>query len=168
MKTLMDIMKSSMTSLYESLLDDEEELLDKSNLNIFDIISKSQSKDEFYEHIKTLCNSCIAVNINDDLSKYKNSFFLMELMATYNNSNYGIKIDRYFKKTKNSVFVNYFRPGKISAAMADKLTFHELRYEYVPALKSDTVYVFPKNIEKQYIEWVQNHPILNTYKYRLL
>lgn len=168
MKSLMDIMKSSTTSLYESLLDDEDDLLNKQVLNIFDIISNSQSRDEFYEHIKTLCDSCIAVNINDDLSKYKNSFFLMELIATFNNSNYGVKIDRYFKKNKKPLFINYFRPGDISACMSDKLTFNELKYEYTPALKSDTVYVFPKNIEKQYTEWVQNNTKLNMYKYKLL
>lgn len=157
-----------MKSLYESLLDDEEELLNKPDLNIFDIISNSQSRDEFYEHIKTLCNSCIAVNINDDLSKYKNSFFLMELMATFNKSNYGIKIDRYFKKTKKPLFINYFKPGSAFVGVSDRHTFNELKYEYTPALKSDTVYVFPENIEKQYIEWVQNNTKLNMYKYKLL
>jgi hypothetical protein len=149
-----------MKSLYESLLDDEEEVLDRTNLNIFNIISNSKSEAEFYEHIKTLCDVCIAVNINDDLSKYKNSFFLMELMTSYNGKNDGIKIDKYFKKTKNPLFINFndrsYKKLKIIAKVCEKHTFNELKYEYAPSLKSDTVYVFPKYIEEQYVEWVKS------------
>jgi hypothetical protein len=144
-----------MKSLYESLLDDEEEVLDRTNLNIFNMILNSKSEDEFYKHIKTLCDVCIAVNINDDLSKYKNSFFLMELWTHYSKKNHGVKIDKYFKKTKKPLFVNYFQSVGIHTAMSTKLTFNELKYEYTPTLKSDTVYVLPKTIEEQYVEWVK-------------
>jgi hypothetical protein len=113
---------------------------------------------EFYEKINTLKDLCIAVDIKDDLSKYKNSFFLMELMSTHNRKNYGVKIDKYFKKTKKPLFVNYFQSVGIRTAMSTKLTFIELKYEYTPALKSDTVYVFPKEVEKQYVEWVTGLP----------
>ena len=146
-----------MKTLYESLLDDEEELLDKPDLNIFSIISNSKSETEFYEKINLLKDLCIAVDIKDDLSKYKNSFFLMELMATFNRKNYGIKIDKYFKN-KTPLFINYFSTGRLFISKTDKRTFHELKYEYTPSLKSDTVYVFPKDIEKQYVEWVASLP----------
>ena len=145
-----------MKTLYESLLDDEEELLDKPDLNIFSIISNSKSETEFYEKINLLKDLCIAVDINDDLSKYKNSFFLMELMSTYNRKNYGVKIDKYFKKTRKPLFINHFSSGDLFITKSDKRTFHELKYEYTPSLKSDTVYVFPKDIEAQYVEWVNN------------
>lgn len=158
MKSLMDIMKSSMTSLYESLLDDGDEILNNSNINIFNIISSSKSEKEFYKHIDTLADACVPVNINDDLSKYKNSFFLMELMTTYNRKNRGIKIDKYFKKTKKPLFINYFNTGDLFISKCDKRTFLELKYEYTPTLKSDTVYVFPKYIEEQYVEWVEGLP----------
>lgn len=42
-------MKSLNEYMKESLLDDEEELLNKPDLNIFNIISNSKSEDEFYE-----------------------------------------------------------------------------------------------------------------------
>jgi hypothetical protein len=126
------------------------------DLNIFSIISNSKSEDEFYKHINTLKDLCIAVDIKDDLSKYKNSFFLMELMSTYNRKNHGVKIDKYFKKTKKPLFINRFSTGDLFITKSDKRTFHELKYEYTPALKSDTVYVFPKDIEEQYIEWVKS------------
>ena len=147
-----------MKTLYESLLDDEEELLDKPDLNIFNIISNSKSENEFYEKINVLKDLCIAVNINDDLSKYKNSFFLMELMAHYSKKKYGVIIDKYFKKTRKPLFINHFSSGDLFITKSDKRTFHELKYEYTPALKSDTVYVFPKDIEKQYVEWVAALP----------
>ena len=55
MKTLMDIMKSCMTSLYESLLDDEEELLDKDlDIDIFDLILKSKNREEFNNRLDIL------------------------------------------------------------------------------------------------------------------
>lgn len=147
-----------MKTLYESLLDDEEELLDKPDLNIFSIISNSKSETEFYEKINLLKDLCIAVDINDDLSKYKNSFFLMELMSSYNKKRHGVKIDQYFKKTKRPLFINRFSTGDLFISKCDKRTFIELKYEYTPSLKSDTVYVFPKDIEKQYIEWVAALP----------
>lgn len=152
-------MKQLSNYIAESLLDTEDEIFDKIDLNIFNIISNSKTENEFYEHIKTLCDMCIAVDINDDLSKYKNSFFLMELMTTYNRKNYGIKIDKYFKKTKNPLFINFFRTGyatRIMTIVSEKHTFNELKYEYTPALKSNTVYVFPKDIEEQYVEWVKS------------
>jgi predicted Zn-dependent peptidase len=152
-------MKQLSNYIAESLLDTEDEIFDRMDLNIFSIISNSKSEDEFYEHIKSLCDMCIAVNINDDLNKYKNSFFLMELMTTYNGKNYGIKIDKYFKKTKKPLFINfinYSKSGSLFISINNKHTFHELKYEYTPTLKSDTVYVFPKDIEEQYVEWVKS------------
>jgi hypothetical protein len=122
------------------------------------MISSSKSEDEFYEKLNVLKDLCIAVNINDDdLSKYKNSFFLMEVISM-GRKNCGVKIDKYFKKTKKPLFVNYFQSVGIHTAMSTKLTFIELKYEYTPALKSDTVYVFPKEVEKQYVEWVTGLP----------
>lgn len=152
-------MKQLSDYISESLLDGEDEIFDRMDLNIFNYISNSKTEDEFYKHIKELCDMCIAVNINDDLSKYKNSFFLMELMTYYSKKNYGVKIDKYFKKTRKPLWVSYFKSsGNIFVSVADKLTFNELKYEYTPALKSDTVYVFPKDIEKQYVEWVAALP----------
>ena len=147
-----------MKSLYESLLDDEEEILNRTNLNIFNIISDSKSDGEFYEKINMLKDLCIAVDITDDLSKYKNSFFLMELMSALSKKNHGIKIDKYFKKTKKPLFINYFSTGDLVITKCNKYTFFELKYEYTPCLKSDTVYVLPKEIEKQYVEWVNGLP----------
>jgi hypothetical protein len=151
-------MKQLSNYIAESLLDTEDEIFDKIDLNIFSIISNSKSEDEFYKHINTLKDLCIAVDIKDDLSKYKNSFFLMELMSTYNRKNHGVKIDKYFKKTKKTLFINRFSTGDLFITKSDKRTFHELKYEYNPALKSDTVYVFPKDIEEKYVEWVAALP----------
>lgn len=153
-------MKQLSNYISESLLDTDDEIFDKMDLNIFNIISKSKTEDEFYKNIKILCDSCIAVNIDDDLSKYKNSFFLMELVMNYNKKNYGVKIDKYFKKTKNPLFINFndcsYSELKIMVNVCEKHTFNELKYEYSPTLKSDTVYVLPKDIEKQYVEWVKS------------
>jgi predicted Zn-dependent peptidase len=152
-------MKQLSNYIAESLLDTEDEIFDRMDLNIFSMISNSKSENEFYEKLNELKDLCIAVNINDDLNKYKNSFFLMELMTTYNGKNYGIKIDKYFKKTKKPLFINfinYSKSGSLSISINNKHTFHELKYEYTPTLKSDTVYVFPKDIEEQYVEWVKS------------
>lgn len=151
-------MKQLSDYISESLLDTEDEIFDKMDLNIFSIISKSETEDEFYKHIKELCDMCIAVDINDDLSKYKNSFFLMELMTYYNKKNHGIKIDKYFQKNKKPLFIKRFSTGDLVITKSDKRTFFELKYEYTPGLKSDTVYVLPKDIEKQYVEWVNSLP----------
>lgn len=151
-------MKQLSNYIAESLLDTEDEIFDRMDLNIFSIISDSKSEDEFYEKLNELKDLCIAVKIDDDLSKYKNSFFLMELMTSYSKKNHGVKIDKYFKKTKKPLFVNYFQSVGIHTAISTKLTFNELKYEYTPGLKSDTVYVFPKDIEKQYVEWVTGLP----------
>lgn len=152
-------MKQLSNYIAESLLDTEDEIFDKMDLNIFSIISNSKSQDEFYERLNTLKDLCIDVDINDDLSKYKNSFFLMELMSHYNKKDYGVKIDKYFKKTKKPLFINVFSStGELFVTKSDKRTFIELKYEYTPGLKSDTVYVFPKDIEKQYVEWVAALP----------
>ena len=151
-------MKQLSNYIVESLLDTEDEIFDKMDLNIFSIISNSKSENEFYEHIKTLCDMCIAVRIDDDLSKYKNSFFLMELMTSYNKKRYGIKIDKYFKKAKKPLFINRFSTGDLFITKSDKRTFHELKYEFTPGLKSNTVYVLPKDIEEQYVEWVSGLP----------
>ena len=133
-------MKSLNEYMKESLLDDEEELLDKSNLNIFNIISKSESKEEFYKHIKTLCDLCTAVNINDDLSKYKNSFFLTPLVSA-NNNDCGIKI---FKKIKQSLFINYFNGIGVFLTLAKRITFTELKKAdrtTSATLKNNIVYI---------------------------
>lgn len=153
-------MKQLRDYIIESLLDTDDEIFDKIDLNIFNHIANSKTEDEFYEKIDTLKDLCIAVDINDDLSKYKNSFFLMELMTSYNEKNYGIKIEKYFKKTKNPLFINFsdrpYRKLKIVASVCEKHTFNKLKYEWTPSLKSDTVYVFPKDIEAQYVEWVKS------------
>lgn len=153
-------MKQLNDYISESLLDTEDEIFDRMDLNIFNNISDSKTNDEFYEKIDTLKDLCIAVDINDDLSKYKNSFFLMELMTNYDGKNYGIKIEKYFKKTKKPLFINFsdrpYRKLKIVASVCEKQTFNKLKYEWTPSLKSDTVYVFPKDIEAQYVEWVNN------------
>lgn len=153
-------MKQLIDYISESLLDTEDEIFDGMDLNIFNNISNSKTEDEFYEKIDTLKDLCIAVDINDDLSKYKNSFFLMELMTNYDEKNCGIKIEKYFKKTKNPLFINFsdssHRKLKIVASVCEKHTFNKLKYEWTPSLKSDTVYVFPKDIEAQYVEWVNN------------
>ena len=154
-------MKNLSSYITESLLDTEDEIFDRMDLNVFNLISNSKTEDEFYERINILKDLCIAVNINDDLSKYKNSFFLMELV-TYDpkEKNSGIKIDKYFRKTKKPLFINFsdcsYKKLKIMASVCEKHTFNKLKYEWTPSLKSDTVYVFPKNIEEQYIEWANN------------
>lgn len=43
-----------MKTLYESLLDDEEELVSKDNIDIFDLILKSKNKEEFNERLDIL------------------------------------------------------------------------------------------------------------------
>ena len=150
-------MKQLINYITESLLDTEDEIFNRMDLNIFSIIYNSKSEDEFYEKLNELKDLCIAVKIDDDLSKYKNSFFLMEL-TSMSGKNCGVKIDKYFKKTKKPLFINHFSSGDLFITKSDKRTFHELKYEYTPALKSDTVYVFPKDIEKQYVEWVSSLP----------
>ena len=153
MKTLSDY-------ITESLLDTEDEIFDRMDLNVFNLISNSKTKDEFYERINLLKDLCIAVDVNDELSKYKNSFFLMELMTTFNRKNYGINIEKYFKKTKKPLFINFYdwshEKLKIITRATEKHTFDELKYKYSPSLKSNTVYVFPKNVEAQYVEWVKS------------
>lgn len=153
MKTLSDY-------ITESLLDTDDEIFDRMDLNVFNHISNSKTEDEFYERINLLKDLCIAVDVNDELSKYKNSFFLMELMTTFNKKNYGIQIDKYFKKTKKPLFINFYdcshRKLNIMVNACEKHTFNELKYEYSPSLKSNTVYVFPKDIEAQYVEWVNS------------
>lgn len=153
MKTLSDY-------ITESLLDTEDEIFDKMDLNVFNLISNSKTEDEFYERINLLKDLCIAVDVNDELSKYKNSFFLMELMTTFNRKNYGINIEKYFKKTKKPLFINFYdwshEKLKIITRATEKHTFDELKYKYSPSLKSNTVYVFPKNVEAQYVEWVKS------------
>lgn len=81
----------------------------------------------------------------------------MEMMTAFNRKNYGIKIDKYFKN-KTPLFINYFNTGRFFISKTDKHTFHELKYEFTPGLKSDTVYVLPKDIEEQYVEWVTSLP----------
>ena len=153
-------MKNLSNYITESLLDTEDEIFDRMDLNVFNHISNSKTEDEFYERINLLKDLCIAVDVNDELSKYKNSFFLMELMTTFNRKNYGIKIEKYFKKTKKPLFINFYdctyKPLKILTSVTEKHTFNELKYEYSPSLKSNTVYIFPKDIESQYIEWVKS------------
>ena len=153
-------MKNLNDYITESLLDTEDEIFDRMDSNIFNLISNSKTEDEFYERINLLKDLCIAVNVNDELGKYKNSFFLMELMTTFNRKNYGINIAKYFKKTKKTLFINFYEhsnmPLKILTRATEKHTFNELKYKYSPSLKSNTVYVFPKNIETQYIEWVKS------------
>lgn len=150
-------MKQLSNYIAESLLDTEDEIFDKMDLNVFNYIYNSKTQDEFYKHIKTLCDLCIAVDINDDLSKYKNSFFLIQLRSS-NKNDCGIKIDKYFKKAKKPLFINCFKSGDLFISKMDKRTFHELKYEYTPTLKSDTVYVLPKDIEEKYVEWVAGLP----------
>lgn len=153
-------MKTLSYYITESLLDTEDEIFDRMDLNVFNLISNSKTEDEFYERINLLKDLCIAVDVNDELSKYKNSFFLMELMTNFNGKNYGINIEKYFKKTKKPLFINFYdcshRKLKIITRVTEKHTFNELKYEYSPSLKSDTVYVFPKDIEAQYVEWVNS------------
>jgi hypothetical protein len=153
-------MKNLSNYITESLLDTEDEIYDRMDLSIFNLISNSKTEDEFYERINLLKDLCIAVNVNDELSKYKNSFFLMELMTTFNRKNYGINIEKYFKKTKKPLFINFYDCSheklKIITRATEKHAFDELKYKYSPSLKSNTVYVFPKNVEAQYVEWVKS------------
>lgn len=65
MKTLMDIMKSSMTSLYESILDDEEELLDNNYILIEKWLDENVDiyKDSFeYEKSYEIKNNIVNIN----------------------------------------------------------------------------------------------------------
>ena len=166
MKTLMDILKSSMTSLYESLLDDEEELLGKLDikLQLFNNIFYAKNKNDFYKNIDILCDMCDVVDINDDLSKYKDSVFVMKMYAKSSRKKpYGMRLEKYFIKTKKPLFINFISAGKMDITMLNtKTTFHELRNENVLGLKDDIVYVMPKDLEKTFVEWLQ-HPKQETY-----
>jgi hypothetical protein len=160
-------MKQLNEYIIESLLDTDDEIFDKIDLNIFNHIANSKTENEFYEQVNILKDLCIAVDINDKLSKYKNSFFLMEVVSKFNKSdNKGIIIDKYFDKTKCPLSITplsstarYWgghEDENISTIVCEKHTFDELKHEYHPTLKSDTVYVIPKDIEKQYKKWVKS------------
>ena len=77
-----------MKTLYESLLDDEEDLLDKVDINLFDKLDNSKTIVEYQKFIDILLDSCEKINFKqialddekyDKMAKDTTSFYICVL-----------------------------------------------------------------------------------------
>lgn len=101
-----------MRSLYESLLDDEEELLDKVDINLFDRLDNSDTPAEYQKFIDILLDSCEKINFGqitlddekyDKITKDTTSFYICVLNA---GSDKALYINRLFNKS-SKYFVRF-------------------------------------------------------------
>ena len=159
MKSLMDIMKSSMTSLYESLLDDEEEVLNRSYINIFDNLCSSTNRKDFYKNMEILFDMCTKVNSIEEMKKHKNSFFIATVNNSFSGNLAGIVIDKALVKSKKAVRIGIYtgvdeiflyisKFGKICFGQGHRISGYD-QYEHI--------YVLPPELEKQWIEYLKNN-----------
>lgn len=106
-------MKSLNKYMKESLLDDEEELLDKVDINLFDKLDNSKTPTEYQKFIDILLDSCEKINFKqivlDDekyekITKDTTSFYICVLDD--NNSNKTLYINRLFNNS-SKYFVRF-------------------------------------------------------------
>ena len=89
----------------ESLLDDFDDIADKTDDNPFSLILNSKSEKEFMEAIDDLCKLCDKIDIADaNQKKYKNSFFLSHTHYM-NGKPMGIVVDKMLKKSSKSILI---------------------------------------------------------------
>ena len=148
-----------MRSLYESLLDDEEELLNKPDLNIFDKLYASKTRKEFYKLVDILFDLCTKVNSAEEMQKYKNVFFVTELFHAFSGTPSGIVIDKAAHKNKKSVVFSIYESvnktcmyiskfGKIKFGQGHRISGYD---------QHEDVYMMPESIGKQFIEYLKTH-----------
>ena len=192
MKTLMDIMKSSMTSLYESLLDDEEEVMDRVKFNMFDFIYNSRTDDEWQGRIQILKDACEEFDITkmsaeerlelkEQLSKDKKSLFFCH--HEYRGGSYrmgSLYINKSFKgSAKTSISLMKSSKYKDDGSGNISVDLHYVDgkidpfFKYKPSYKHTHPAIFyrmPKKVEDEFYEWAyritaQGTPLANMKKY---
>jgi hypothetical protein len=148
-----------MKTLYESLLDDEEEVLDRTNLNIFSDLYASKTKKEFYKQVDILFDLCTKVNSAEEMQKHKNAFFVTELFHAFSGAPSGIVIDKAAHKNKKSVVFSIYESvnktcmyiskfGKIKFGQGHRVSGYD---------QHEDVYMMPEGIAKQFVEYLKTH-----------
>jgi hypothetical protein len=164
-----------MRTLYESLLDDEEEVMSRVEFNIFDFIYNSHSEDEWQRQIQFLKDSCEEFDLSkmtaeerlelkEQLSKDKKSLFFCH--HEYHESNYrmgSLCINRAFNATAKAS-VTLIKSAKSKAAGPDNISV-DLHYtgskidpffKYKPSYKHTHPTIFyrmPKKVEDEFYKW---------------
>lgn len=149
--------------LNESLLDDFDTLADNIDANIFNYICDAQSKSEFDKRIDELFEMCDKIDIYDqqEMIKHKKSFFITRA-CYYEGAPVGVVIDKMQKKSSYSAFLirPYIKntPSKYpyKYETVNKLDIENNRFASYSLY--DEVKILPKNIEKQYLEFVEKLP----------
>lgn len=157
-----------MKTLYESLLDDEEELINSIDLNnIFERISSAKSLKEFTKYFDILLGSCAKYVISEltpeqklEFDKDKKSLYICKMEGW--NKQLIIYINRIFKYTSkfsvkikpventysNSFFV-YYTTEKIKPSPF----YSQSRNSITPNI----IYKIPASLMKSFKEWYENH-----------
>ena len=155
-----------MKTLYESLLDDEEELLDKVDINLFDKLDNSKTMVEYQKFIDILLDSCEKINFKqialddekyDKMAKDTTSFYICVLNDK--DSNKTLYINRLFNKSSkyfvrfgpinmrfNNVYIIQTWLGKIEGGSA---LMHFASKSQIP----EFIYKIPKKLMSVFDKW---------------
>lgn len=147
----------------ESLLDDFDTLADNMDTNIFNYICDAQSQSEFDKRTDELFEMCDKIDIYDqqEMIKHKKSFFIVRA-CYYKGTPVGVVIDKMQKKSTYSGFLT--RPYMVNTPSKYPYkydTTNKLNIEdnsFASYSLYDEVKILPKNIEKQYLEFVEKMP----------
>jgi hypothetical protein len=181
-----------MRTLYESLLDDEEEVMNRVEFNIFDFIYNSRSEDEWQRQVQFLKDACEEfdltkmtveerLELKEQLSKDKKSLFFCH--HEYHGSSYlmgSLCINRAFKASaKTSVTLikstkyKDTGPGNIGVDLHYTDGKIDPFTKYKPFSKHTHPAIFyrmPKKVEDEFYKWAyrvtaQGAPLANMKRY---
>ena len=143
--------KKKRKTLKESLLDDFDEIVNRSDINIFNALYDSKSTKEFKQTLETLLSVCTKMKLSEaEKPKYKSSFFL----HPNNDNGLELVVGKLFQNSKSALEISGRFPPVIS------YTFMDWQVKELLEQPDLTLYLLPNDLEEHFIKWLQkNTPV---------